>query len=36
MAAVRGLSVANKAKVKKVLASEGVEAAIALAQSSKT
>lgn len=35
MAAIRGLSVANKAKVKKVLAAQGVEAAIALAQSKK-
>lgn len=33
MAAVRGLSAANKAKVKKVLAAKGVEAAIILAQS---
>jgi|GEM_PF-5753843 len=36
MAAVRGLSAADKARVKKVLAAQGVEAAIALAQSSKT
>lgn len=36
MAAVRGLSAANKAKVKKVLATQGVEAAIALAQSKKS
>ena len=35
MAAVRGLSAANKAKIKKVLAAQGVEAAIALAQSKK-
>jgi hypothetical protein len=35
MAAIRGLSATNKAKVKKVLAAEGVEAAIALAQSKK-
>ena len=35
MAAVRGLSAANKAKVKKVLAEQGVEAAIALALSKK-
>lgn len=35
MAAVRGLSAANKAKVKKVLAAEGVEAAIAFAQAKK-
>lgn len=36
MAAVRGLSAANKAKVKKVLAEKGVEAAIALAVSKKS
>lgn len=35
MAAVRGLSAANKAKVKEVLAAEGVEAAITLALSKK-
>ncbi len=31
MAAVRGLSAARKTKIKKVLAAEGVEAAIAFA-----
>jgi len=35
MSAIRGLSAANKAKVKKVLAADGVEAAIALALSKK-
>ena len=35
MAAIRGLSATNKAKVKKILTAQGVEAAIALAQSKK-
>ena len=35
MAALRGLSVAQKVKVKKVLATQGVEAAISFAQSKK-
>ena len=35
MASLRGLSAANKAKVKKVLVADGVEAAIAMALSKK-
>jgi len=35
MSALRGLSAANKAKVKKVLVADGVEAAIAMALSKK-